>query len=219
MAREIVWTPKRVETLLKVRAFNCVAVPGSEDWASGYVDNRANLAATLGVSPSSVSRWLRRKNAHRGAPAAIPESRLREFLAECRPSDADYVREADWKRNSRSALDRLYFRRLVPFPRWKQLHWLDPHRVYMVDLKSIAGLSRIGVVRVGIKREKPFSQLASSIVVRNRFEAELVKLSVLADVDSARLVVGSGKGKTHTWITDVRVPNLELVRDRVLKEL
>ena len=219
MAKGLVWTPSRVNVLLDVYAFNRAVSKGVEKAAAVYISDPRNRAVMLGASVDEVSSWLERSPGSRGASAAIPVERLESFLSSCRPGVDDYVREADWKRNAFTALDRLYVRRLVPFQRWRELHWLDPYRVYVTSAREVSGLLRIGSVRVGTDREKPYRYLANSVVVRNRFEAELVKLAVLSDVDPARLVVGIGKGKTHTWIADARVPNLELIRDRVLKEL
>src|SRR5699024_7320672 len=147
---------------------------------------RKDLAAALKVHPSTVRRWLSRRGGWKGAPAAIPERRLEELLREISPTSEDVERERFQEDNARKALERLRARR-VPLAAWREQDWLSPHRVWVED--QVNGTSVVRLTRVGTRRDHPEagSQNVRSVVVANRFEAQLVKAAVLREVSPWRV--------------------------------
>ena len=206
--RGAVWTVERVLALLR----GVARVRGVS------VRSNAALARALGVHPGTVRRWLRPVGEWRGAPASIPEKRLKGYLAEVAPSVGDREREEFQRLNALEALRRLRSRR-VPFEAWSAQNWLDEHRVWVLDLPS--GLSSVRFARVGAKRDRaePGSIHVRSVVVANRFEAVLVKGAVLRAVDSWRVRVSGVSGGSELWVTGAGFNELDLVLEEVRREV
>lgn len=202
--RQPVWTPARLEVLLR-------AVCVRRDVA---VRSKKDLAAGLGVHPSTVRRWLRRKGGWRGAPAAIPAGRLEELLREVAPTVEDLEREHYQERNAQAALARLRARR-VPLEAWREQDWLSPHRVWVEE--QVSGLSLVRLTRIGTRRDhpEPGSEEVRSLDTRNRFEAQLVKLAVLREVSPWRVRLRGTSGGSERWISGARMSPLEVVYDEL----
>lgn len=204
----LVWTPARLEVLLRAV---CVR-------RGVLARSKKDLAAGLGVHPSTVRRWLHRKGGWRGAPAAIPAGRLEELLREMAPTAEDLEREAFQESNARAALVRMKARR-VPLEVWKEQDWLSPHRVWVEE--EVSGMALVRLTRMGTRRDRPEpgSKDVRSFVTTNRFEAQLLKLAVLREVSPWRVRLGGTSGGTERWIAGARLRPLEMIYDELRPSL
>lgn len=200
--RNQVWTPERLEVLLRAVCMR----------RGGLPRNRKALAEGLGVHPSTLRRWLRRKGGWRGAPAAIPPARLEVLLREMAPTAQDVEREGLQGVNALAALARLKARR-VPLDAWREQDWLSPHRVWVEE--GVNGLSLVRFTRVGTRRDhpEPGAQNVRSLVVANRFEAQLVKLAVLREISPWRVKITGTAGGSERWVAGARLRPLEVLYD------
>lgn len=203
-----VWTPERLEVLLKAVCMHRGGLPRT----------RKALAEGLGVHPSTLRRWLHRKGSWRGAPAAIPPARLEDLLRELAPTAQDVEREELQRANALAALARLKARR-VPFDAWREQDWLSPHRVWVEE--SISGLSLVRFTRVGTRRDhpEPGAQNVRSLVTANRFEAQLVKIAVLREISPWRVRIAGTTGGSERWITGAQLRPLEVLYDELRPSL
>lgn len=199
-----VWTPVRLEVLLRAVCLRRGVVARS----------KKDLAAGLGVHPSTVRRWLRRKGGWRGAPAAIPAGRLDELLREIAPTSEDLDRELLQEKNARAALARLRARR-VPLTSWKDQGWLTAHRVWVEE--EVNGMSLVRLTRVGTRRDRPEPGVREvrSLETANRFEAQLVKGAVLREVSPWRVRVRGATGGSERWVSGARLRPLEVIYDEL----
>lgn len=199
-----VWTPARVEVLLRLVCLR----------RGAPARTRRDLAAGIGVHASTVRRWLTRKGAWKGAPAAIPGTRLEGLLREIAPSSEDRERERFQEDNARKALERLRERR-VPLPAWREQDWLSSHRVWVED--QINGTSVVRLTRVGTRRDhaEAGSENVRSMVVANRFEAQLLKAAVLDEVAVWRVRLPSIPGGAERWISGAKLRPLEVLHDQI----
>lgn len=206
--RKQVWTPERLEVLLRAVCMHRGGLPRS----------RKALAEGLGVHPSTLRRWLRRKGGWRGAPAAIPPARLDTLLREMAPTTQDVEREELQGANALAALARLKARR-VPLDAWREQDWLSPHRVWVEE--GVNGLSLVRFTRVGTRRDhpEPGAQNVRSLVTANRFEAQLVKLAVLREISPWRVRIAGTAGGSERWITGARLRPLEVLYDELRPSL
>lgn len=202
--RPPVWTPERLEVLLRAVCMHRGALARS----------RKELAAGLGVHPSTVRRWLRRRGGWRGAPAAIPPERLDALLREVAPTAEDVEREELQEVNALAALARLKARR-VPLGAWREQNWLSEHRVWVEE--GVSGMSLVRFTRVGTRRDhpEPGAREVRSLVTANRFEAQLVKLAVLREVSPWRVRVSGTAGGSERWVSGARLRPLEVIYDEL----
>lgn len=197
-----VWTPARVEALLRLVCLR----------RDVLARTRRDLAAGLGVHPSTVRRWLRRRGSWKGAPAAIPQGRLEELLREVAVTPADAEREAFQESNAHKALARLRAGR-VPLAPWREQQWLVEHRVWVEDRPE--GSSAVRLTRVGTRRDRaePGAENVRSLIVANRFEAQLVKAAVLREVSPWRVRLPGLPGGAERWISGAKVRPLEVLHE------
>lgn len=207
-ANRPVWTPDRVEVLLRLMCLHR-GIPAR---------SRRDLAAGARVHPSTVRRWLTRKGPGKGAPAGIPSRRLEGFLRELEVSGADAEREQFQEQNALKALERLREGR-VPLPAWREQDWLSQHRVW-VEEQSV-GTSSVRLTRVGTRRDRgePDAHNVRAMVVRNRFEAQLLKRAVLREVSAWRVRLTGLPGGAERWISGARLRPLEVLYDEMLQEV
>lgn len=203
-----VWTPARVEALLHLVCLGRGALART----------RRDLAAGLGVHPSTVRRWLTRRGGWKGAPAAIPRRRLEALLREVSLSREDVEREAFQEDNARKALARLRSGR-VPLAPWREQDWLTAHRVWVED--RVDGSSAVRLTRVGTRRDRaePGSESVHSVVVANRFEAQLVKAAVLREVSPWRVRLSGIAGGAERWISGAKTRPLEILYEDVVRSV
>ena len=197
-----VWTPEKLEVLLRLVCLHRGVIART----------KKDIAAGLGVHPSTVRRWMSRRGKWRSAPAAIPVARLEGFLRELGPSAEDLEREAFQAQNARRALARLKARR-TPLEAWRDQGWLTEHRVWVEDQPN--GLSIVRLTRVGTRRDHPQagSESVRSLRVPNRFEAQLLKAAVLRGVAPWRVRLAGVSGGTECWISGAALRPLELLHD------
>ena len=62
---------------------------------------------------------------------------------------------------------------------------------------------------------EPGAQNVRSLVTANRFEAQLVKLTVLREVSPWRVKVAGATGESERWITGARLRPLEVLYDEL----
>lgn len=202
-----VWTPARLEVLLRLVALR----------RETPARTRKDLAAALKVHPSTVRRWLARRGTWKGSAAAIPARRLEELLREVSPTGADLEREQFQEDNAQKALERLRARR-VPMTAWREQEWLSAHRVWVED--QVNGTSVVRLTRVGTRRDhaEAGSQNVRSVVVANRFEAQLVKAAVLREVSPWRVRLAGMAGGSERWISGAKLRPLEVLHDEIRRK-
>lgn len=202
-----VWTPVRVEILLRLVSQR----------RGTPARTKKDLAAALQVHPSTVRRWLTRSGSWKGSPAAIPARRLEELLREISPTPADREREQFQEDNARKALERLRARR-APLTAWREQDWMSPHRVWVED--QVNGTSVVRLTRVGTRRDhaEAGSQNVRSVVVSNRFEAQLVKATVLREVSPWRVRLAGMSGGSERWISGAKLRPLEILHDEIRRK-
>lgn len=187
---------------------------------SGGQLRTSEVAAELGVAPSSVRRWVR---------DGVPAARVEQVEALVRPTDRRLREEAADRRNFAAAVEALD--RLEPgaeVPDWVHNGWGTPYRLSLVKLLELGVL----VPRItadppeGAAARRRLLQGAGKVrryaeVVRSewrfpsRYHAALARLELLDAVGSWRVQLREGlvdRGSTQAWLLEAPTPRKSWMR-------
>lgn len=178
----------------------------------------AALAATHQVSRRSAQRWLHALATD--TTVGLPPARQAALLADVRPPQSLLQDEARKARNAARALSRLELGRGQGIrEEWRRARWLDEHLVLITEIPETP-LRHVSTTRADRRRLDKLAADAHAVdlvVVANRFEADLVKAWVLAEVHPARVIRPASPGarrSTETWLAPVAPRPLELLPRR-----
>lgn len=184
----------------------------------GHVDAEA-AAATLGVSPRTVRRWLAGRSGRQ--LAHIPPRRLRQLIEVLQPAAErrrDEQREADY---AREAIDRLRLpRKRGVLPSWRQKRWTEQHMVAVLGIRK-AGICQLAVMRSdgdtgdALRRR---GVVLDFYVVPSRFHATVLVHQVLTDLAPWRFQArprSVPQGMTLAWLDDAPAVDLAATYTRL----
>lgn len=197
MTEQADWTTGRLRTVIGI-------VDGHT--ARGGLDLRA-FAQRLGISVRTAQRWT---NLTHGvdSPAPIPAARRGQVLEALGPDEATLEDEAREAKYAREATDVIALpRQRYVKPAWRQRHWLQPHRVFVVDLDD--QLRQVRVARIGSRDDNPDAQISREMP--HKFLADLAALNILRQVSTWRVRQPAHPPKsarTRCWLTDAPDPIL-----------
>lgn len=201
-AHEHPWDAGRLGTVLS----NSYAAFGRR----GRVD-APRAAAQLGVSPSTVRRWVRQ---------GIPARRLPEIQERILPPASMFAQEQRELAHARESLWDIVDRGAPVNPAWVKQGWLKPHTLAIVLLSDrgvcVPRISRIGSGRSGERLTAAGGVIIEQLEFRNRFRAQVAKGEMLEAVRDWRIMIPSGQihpGRTQAWLADAPRPTLDHLRD------
>lgn len=172
----------------------------------GGPDLRA-FAARIGISVRTAQRWTA-LTAGPDHPAPVPAARKDQVLAALGPDEATLEDEAREARYAREAADVIAMpRQRYVKPTWRQRHWLEPHRVFVVDVDE--HLRQVRVARVGSRADDTNARISRELP--HKFLADLAALNVLRQVGPWRLrppAVPPKSARTRCWLTGAPDPLL-----------
>lgn len=174
---------------------------------AGHPDAEA-AAAALGVSRSTVYRWLGGGAGH--LPAPLPPRRLLQL----RPTATAVDEQLRALQASRRAMAEIAMGEITGT--WRRQRWLEPHIVAILELTAPAAmhpaarpprLRQVTTARVGGRGEKEIprrGRILDSIVVDGHFPAVVLANSLLLEVDAYRIAPpGWIKiGPNQVWLPD-----------------
>lgn len=176
----------------------------------GRVD-ATRAAAQLGVSPSTVRRWVRH---------GIPARRLPEIQERILPPASMFTQEQRELAHARESLWDIVDRGAPVNPAWVKQGWLKPHTLAIVLLRDrgvcVPRISRTGSDRSGERLTAAGGIIIEQLEFRNRFRAQVAKGELLEAVRDWRIVIPSGQihpGRTQAWLADAPRPSLDHLRD------
>lgn len=172
----------------------------------------ANLAAKeLGVSPSTVRRWVRN---------GVPERRRDQVAALVAPETAVLDRERRELLFAREALWDIAGRGAPISDAWKRDGWLRPHLLTVVLLRDrgvlVVRLTNPDSGEMSRRLRADGGEVIEEVEFRNRFRAQVAKGELLEAVSPWRVIVPSGRmsrGRTQAWLASAPRPTLTWLRD------
>lgn len=190
------------------------------DWTTGrlrtvigIVDGRAThggpdlraFAGRIGISVRTAQRWTTLADGP-DQPDAIPATRRAQVLAELGPYVTTLEDEARESRYAKEATA------VIAMPRqryvkstWQQRKWLEPHRVFVLDVDE--QIRQVRVARIGSRDDDPTAQVSREMP--HKFLADLAALNILRQVGAWRLrqpAIPPKRGRTRCWIADAPDP-------------
>lgn len=200
-----VWTPRRLRWLLPVAA---AARAGDDGVRSGRTQR--SVAEALGVSVRTVQRWCQGTSG-KASRARIPQKRLEWLLELAQPDNRLLDQEERERQFARGALERVRVKRLVPLPAWRQQEWMKPHRVLVWE--SSRGFQQVILFRHDARRASRSipGEIVDYFDCSDQFEAQLIKLRLLGDLDMWRMQVPPSwvrSGRSACWMADAPLPAL-----------
>lgn len=168
----------------------------------GRVDAR-RAAEALGVSPSTVRRWVR---------DGLPVKRREQLESMMLPAPAALAQERRELDYALEALRDIYGDSGAPLnPAWQEQGWLEPHVLAIVELERVhVFVARIGSVD-GDQRTRARLRAGGVVVDQdifpNRFAAQVAKGMLLEQVAAWRLLIPEGsvsRGRTEAWMAGAR---------------
>lgn len=172
----------------------------------------ANVAAKeLGVSPSTVRRWVRN---------GVPERRRDQVAALVAPETAVLDRERRELLFAREALWDIAGRGAPISDAWKRDGWLRPHLLTVVLLRDrgvlVVRLTNPDSGEMSRRLRADGGEVIEEVEFRNRFRAQVAKGELLEAVSPWRVIVPSGRmsrGRTQAWLASAPRPTLTWLRD------
>lgn len=161
----------------------------------------AAVAAGLGVSRSTVYRWIANPS------AIIPPARAAQILHAALPDPVTLRREKQAFAYAVDAIDaiRLPAHRRAIKPEWRDQLWLEPHLVATLDLVQLLQLATTRISGRGVADLQRRATFADYTTVPTRFHATVLIQSILDDIRPWRIqarALSIGVGPTRTWSTD-----------------
>lgn len=174
---------------------------------AGHPDAEA-AASALGVSRSTVYRWLSGGAGHQKAD--LPARRQ----AQLRPPVSATNEQLRALQTARRDLARIAMGDVQPI--WRRQHWLDPHLVAVIELTAPAAmhpvapaprLRQVTTARQGTRGEKEIprrGRVLATISVDGRFPATVLANSLLLEVDPWRIAPPDwvAVGPNQVWLPD-----------------
>lgn len=172
----------------------------------GRVD-APRAAAALGVSPSTIRRWVR---------SGVPARRLPEIQQRILPPDSMFAQERRELEHARESLWDIVDRGAPVNPAWIKQGWLKPHSLAIVLLRD-RGVCIPRIARTDSDRSAERLTATGGLIIeqhefRNRFRAQVAKGELLESVRDWRIVIPSGQihpGRTQAWLKDAPRPTLQ----------
>lgn len=174
--------------------------------------NSAASAEALGVSESTVRRWL---HGPAGSTPPIGDDRLTQIIEALRPPQATYTAQAIALQKAEASLKQI---RRAPrrgvLKTWRADGWLHPYLVVIVDPFD----APVQQVTVSGQTEKALDHLSRrgkavlETTVRNKFAALILTHKVLTQLDWWRIHVPATwriDGRTQCWIPGAPLPDLD----------
>lgn len=173
----------------------------------------SEVAAELGVAPSTVRRWIR---------DGVPTARVDQVEALVRPTHRRLREEAADRTNFAHAVDALdKLGADAPTPSWVHIGWESSYKLSLVKLTDLGVLvPRITAYppsepaerrhRHGAKRGQRYGQIVrSEWIFPSRYHAALARLELLDAVSAWRVQLRPGlleRGTTQAWLLEAPTP-------------
>ena len=176
----------------------------------GGPDTRA-AAAALGVSQSTVYRWIRGQNRWL---AKAPAERLDQIARAGLPPAEVLRHEEQGAQYAREAIERIALpKHRGVLPAWREQNWLEPHLVAVVGIPGLR-LRQIAVSRIAGRQLEDLRRRGAFLdytTVPTRFHATILVHELLTQLRPWRIQAPETvkQGRTQTWADDAPDTNLD----------
>lgn len=200
------WDDRRLAIIL------ANALPGALDRHGTRILRTHAAAEALGVSDSTIRRWIRH---------GVPLRRLDDLKQIIYPSTAILEQEQRDLRAAYRALEELAGIGFTPPAQWRTMGWHEPHVVAVTTLQgakvcvprvTLALESRIrrgGELPISIEASRAMRRggavVTEAVITPNRFAAQIIRLELLAQVTDWRVQIHSsllGKGASQGFLEE-----------------
>lgn len=167
-------------------------------------------AARLGVSASTVRRWVRN---------GVPEARMADVVHLVRPPRGAFEQERRDLAIARSYSADYRAGRSPFMAEWQRLGWVEPHLVAIVAIRGTSVLvARIANANGDVRSKRRLSaggEVVELVKFRTKFHADAARLELLEDVHDWRLQLPPGRvsrGGGKAWLAEAPRKGLERYR-------